>query len=86
MNNKTIQMYYENMNMNDTGVTGSMHHLQIKVQGREDFNIVVDYGQVQSQKLTEEQLYKINSRDVVIQGGGSNLENVDVLFVTHSHA
>lgn len=81
-----MNIYYKNLNVNDNGVTGSCHHLQIKINGKEDFNIVVDYGQIQNQKLKPEQLYKLNGRNVPIVKGGDNFEFVDVVCVTHSHS
>jgi len=84
-----MQIYYtnKNINCNGDGVTGSCSTLVVKRDNYPDYNCIVDFGMVQSSKLRADQLYKVNSRDLLL-GGGSEHENVIVndILLTHSHA
>lgn len=60
-------------------VTGSCHHLQIKVNNKTT-NIIVDYGMVQNNIKKINELYEINSMDKHV-----DWEKIDYIFVSHGH-
>lgn len=83
-----MNIYYRNLNINDKdGVTGSSAILTVKRENYPDYNCMVDFGMVQNSKLSVEQLYKINGRELPL-GGDSKHENVIIndILITHSHA
>lgn len=83
-----MNIYYKNLNPNDTdGVTGSMARLVVKRNNYPDYSCIVDFGMVQNSKLKPEQLYKMNGRNIPLDGG-TNTENVPIsdIWITHSHA
>lgn len=82
-----MNIYYRNLNINDTdGVTGSCNLLTIKLKDKENYNIIVDYGQIQNQKLNVSQLYKLNARNMSIEKGGDEFQNVQTLILSHAHS
>jgi hypothetical protein len=83
-----MQIYYRNLNANcdGDGVTGSMSLLTIKRENYPDYNCIVDFGMVQSSKLKSDQLYKINSRDLLLGGDATHELCVNDILITHSHA
>lgn len=73
---KKININYVGLGANQM-VTGSAHILEIKVNNQLT-KIMLDFGFIQDGKLTTEELFEVNGRDLKI-------DDVDYLVVSHAH-
>lgn len=65
-----MNVYYRNLNPNcDRDVTGSMNELLVIRENLPNYRCIVDFGMVQNQTMSTEQLYKINARNLSLGGG-----------------